>query len=111
MDYYEIWCDLKDSSQDVEFCNAINNYLGYLKAKGLMEGHKIKRRKLGFAPDDWREFNITLEFRDMAQMDEAFNRAASRDAEVEPLHQDVYSRICNAKFGLYRDFPDPVRTA
>jgi hypothetical protein len=111
VDYYEIWCDLRDSSQDVQFCSALDTYLGYLKEKGFLEGHKVKRRKLGFSPDGWGEFNISIEFRDMAQMDLAFNRAATRDPEVEPLHRDVYSRICNTKFALYRDFPDPVRTS
>ncbi|CAN5400257.1 hypothetical protein BH11ARM1_BH11ARM1_00780 [soil metagenome] len=111
MNYYEIWCDLKDpkSDGDLAFCKAVEKYLGYLKSKGLLEGFKIRRRKFGFAPDGFAEFNVSIEFRDLAQMDDAFNRAATRDSEVEPLHREVYSRITNGKFALYRDFPDPVR--
>lgn len=109
MNYYEIWCDLRESSKDLEFCDAVDAYLGYLKGKGLVEDFKIRRRKFGFAPDGFCEFNISIAFKDLAQMDAAFMRAASRDAEVEPLHRDVYSRIVNGRFALYRDFPDEVR--
>lgn len=109
MDYYEIWCDLADSSRDLEFCSAVEAYLGYLKERGLLESFRIRRRKFGFAPDSFPEFNISIGFRDLAQMDAAFNRAATRDAEVEPLHRAVYGAIKNGRFALYRDFPDPVR--
>jgi hypothetical protein len=109
MNYYEIWCDLRDSSKDLDFCDAVNAYLGYLKGKGLVEGFKITRRKFGFAPDGFPEFHISIAFRDLTQMESAFFRAASRDAEVEPLHKAVYNGMTNGKFALYRDFPDEVR--
>ena len=50
MDCYEIWCDLVDSSQDLAFCKAVDNYLGYLKGKGLVENFRVRRRKFGFSP-------------------------------------------------------------
>ncbi len=109
MNYYEIWCDLAPGANDLEFCAAVDAYLGFLRARGLLEGYKIRRRKLGFAPEGFREFNISIECRDLSQLDLAFDRAASRDSEVEPLHRAVYSRVTNSKFALYRDFPDPVR--
>ena len=109
MDYYEIWFDLKESSRDLDLSRAIDAYLGYLRSSGLIEGFRLSRRKLGFGPSDLGEFHLTIETRDMAQLDTAFQRAASRDSEVEPLHGAVYSMVKNARFGLYRDFPDPVR--
>ena len=109
MNYYEIWCDLRDSSKDLEFCDAVNAYLGYLKDKGLVESFRVRRRKFGFAPDNFPEFNISIAFNDLHQMETAFLRAASRDSEVEPLHRAVYSGMTNGKFALYRDFPDEVR--
>ena len=109
MNYYEIWCDLRDTSKDMEFVDAVHAYLGYLKDRGLLESFRIRRRKFGFAPDDWREFNISIAFEDLAQLDKAFLRAATRDPEVEPLHRAVYGAITNGKFALYRDFPDEVR--
>lgn len=110
MNYYEIWCDLADSAQDLEFVDAVESYLGYLKDRGLLEAYTIKRRKFGFAPTGWPEFNISIQFSDLDQLDRAFMRSASRDAEVEPLHREVYSRIVNFKSALYRDFPDRVRS-
>jgi hypothetical protein len=109
MNTYEIWCDLANSSEDLEFCRAVDAYLGYLKSLGTLESFRIRRRKFGFAPDGWAEFNISIEFNDLAQLDSAFNRVAVRDPEVESLHRDVFSRIKNGKFALYRDFPDPLR--
>ena len=29
--------------------------------------------------------------------------------EVVDLHKAVYSKVCNARFALYRDFPDACR--
>ncbi len=109
MDCYEIWCDLIDGRQDMAFCEAVDNYLGYLKARDLIERFRVRRRKFGFSPTDMPEFNVSMEFRDLTQMDAAFGRVAVRDAEIEALHVEVYSRVKNAKFALFRDFPDPVR--
>jgi hypothetical protein len=52
---------------------------------------------------------IQLEFRDLAQLDLAFDRAASRGEPIESLHHAVNSRVQDSLFALYRDFPDPVR--
>lgn len=109
MDTYEIWVDLVPGTKDLEFVDAVHAYLGYLKAQGKLEGFRIRRRKLGFGPDGLGEWNISIEFRDLAQADEAFLRAATRDEQIEGLHAPVYSKVCNYKSGLYRDFPDSVR--
>jgi hypothetical protein len=109
MDYYEIWCNLKNGGADLEFAANVERYLGHLRDKGLIEGYSLKRRKLGFGLPELGEFNITIMTRDLAQLEQAFQRAASRDAEVEPFHQAVYSMVKDARFALYRDFPDAVR--
>lgn len=98
MDYYEIWFDLKDGSRDLDLSTAIADYLGYLQAHVLIERYRLSRRKLGFGPTDLREFHITIETRDLTQLDAAFQRAATRDSEVEPLHAGVYSLVTNARF-------------
>jgi len=109
VDYYEIWFDLKEGSRDLELSRAVADYLGYLDSRGLIEGYRLSRRKLGFGIPEIGEFHITIETRDLAQLETAFQRAASRDSEVEPLHAAVYSLVKNARFALYRDFPDPIR--
>ncbi|MDP6375516.1 MAG: hypothetical protein QF921_10215 [Pseudomonadales bacterium] len=50
-----------------------------------------------------------LEFRDLTQMDAVFALAATRGPDVESIHSEVYSKVQDAKFALYRDFPDEVR--
>lgn len=109
MDCYHIWCDLKDGAQDLRFSANVARYMGYLQERGLIVGYRLTRRKLGFGLPELGEFHIVIETRDLAQLELAFQRAASRDAEVEPLHGAVYASVKNARFALYRDFPDEVR--
>lgn len=109
MDCYEIWFDLKDTSRDLEFCRDLAAYMGHLRERGLIVGYRLTRRKLGFGPSDLGEFHAVIETEDMAQLQRAFDRVATRDPEVEQVHGAVYSAVKNARFALYRDFPDPVR--
>lgn len=74
-----------------------------------MASYRIRRRKFGFGPEALGEFCLTLEFESLAQMDDAFLKAARRSGELEELHRAVYSRVTNYKSGLFRDFPDAVR--
>jgi hypothetical protein len=109
MNSYEIWFNLAPGAKDLEVVAAIESYLGYLKERDLLVSYRIRRRKFGFGPEGLGEFNVTIDFHDLAQLDQAFLRAATRDAEVEPLHHAVFSRVVDFKSGLYRDFPDEVR--
>lgn len=109
MNCYEIWCDLRNGREDLAFCRAVENYLGHLQQKEMLTAFRIRRRKFGFGPDGMPEFNVTMEFETMAQMDAAFDYVATRAEPIESLHAEVYRRIQNSKFALYRDFPDSVR--
>ncbi len=109
MDYYQIWCNIKDSSKDLEFAENVQKYLGFLQKQGKINGFSISRRKLGFGPNDLGEFNICIKTDDLAQLETAFQQVATRKGEVETLHNAVYSAVKDVKFALYRDFPDPVR--
>ncbi len=108
-DRYHIWCDLRDSSRDLEFCRAVDAWLGHLAAQGAIEGWRIGRRKLGLGPPDIGEFHIEIAVRDLAQLDEAFQEAARRRGNPEALHGAVFRAVRNTRFALYRDFPDPGR--
>ncbi|MFW9854741.1 MAG: DUF6614 family protein [Candidatus Thorarchaeota archaeon] len=110
MDYYIIWCDLKNSARDLEFVQSVRTYLGHLQGKELIEGFKITRRKLGFGPNELGEFMLTLAVRNMAQLENTFELVATREGVVEEFHRAVYSAVTNFKAALYRDFPDPIRT-
>jgi hypothetical protein len=109
VDYYQIWCNLKDSARDLEFCAAVREYLGHLQERGLIEGYRLTRRKLGFGPSQLGEFNVAIAVRDLEQLEAAFQRVATRDLEIETLHRAVYSAVRDLAFALYRDFPDAAR--
>lgn len=109
MDIYHIWVNLSDSRQDLDFARAVDAYLGHLKSQGTLEGWRLTRRKLGFGPGELGEFHIQIFARDMAQLDQAFSRAATRSGDVEHLHRAVYRMVTDFRSALYRDFPDSVR--
>ena len=109
MDIYHIWCNLKDGVSDTDFADKVESYFGYLKQQGLIERHRVTRRKLGLGPSSLPEFHLTIEVRGMGQLDEAFGHVASRSDPVEGFHHAVNSLVRDAMFALYRDFPDPFR--
>jgi len=109
MDIYHVWCDLKPGISDLDFSDEIAGYMGQLKSGGLIEGWRLTRRKLGLGPADLGEFHLTIEVKDLAQLDQAFQRVASRTQPVEGFHFGVNSLVRNTRFAHYREFPDPVR--
>lgn len=109
MNLYHVWCDLKPGIGDIAFSERVAAYLGRLKENGLIEDWRLTRRKLGLGPAGLGEFHLMIFVRDLAQLDKAFDRVASRAEPVEGLHFGVNSLVTNATFALYRDFPDPVR--
>ena len=109
MDIYHVWCDLQPGVGDLAFSRAAAAYLGHLQAEGLIEGWRLTRRKLGLAPSGMGEFHLMIEVKNLAQLEAAFQRAASRKEPVEGFHFGVNSLVRNSVFALYRDFPDPVR--
>ena len=111
MVHYDVWCNLKDSSKDLEFTERLSAYLGMMQERGAIEGYSLKRRMLGLGPSELGEFNVTIMLKDLAQLDKAFTAAASRGPGIEPLHKAVYSEVRDLTFGLSRDFPDDVRIA
>jgi len=110
LNYYQIWCNLKDTHTDVEFAAAISAYLGLLQSEGRIEAFSVTRRKLGFGPPELGEFNVTIRARDLVQLESAFDVVAARSGDVEKLHAAVYSMVTDFRSALYRDFRDPQRT-
>lgn len=111
MDVYHIWFDLKDSHRDLEFCDALEKYMAFLHERDLIASHRLTRRKLGLGPEEIGEFHLAIDVRDLAQLDAAFQMAATRSGPIEGPHAAVYSKVRSVKFALYRDFPDSVRNA
>jgi len=109
MDHYHLWFDLRHTGKDLEFCDAVDRYLGRLKEEGLIEGHRLARRKLGFGPAELGEFHIEILTTDMSQLERAFQRVGTRAPDIERLHAAVFSAVTGFRSALYRDFPDTFR--
>ena len=73
-----------------------------------MESYRITRCKMGFRSiADLPEFMILMEFRDMAQMDEAFKRVAPLEGELEVKHKSFNQFVAgDIQHALFRDWPD-----
>ena len=109
MDIYHVWCNLKPGVRDTEFVEGLEHYLDSLKAGQQRVSYRITRAKLGFKPSQLREFHITLDFLDLAQLQAAFECVAARADPIESLHHAVNSKVQDVFFALYRDFPDKTR--
>jgi len=111
VDHYLIWCDLRPGVGDLDLVAALDAWLGRLRDEGRLAGWTLTRRKLGLGPPGLGEFAIDIRCEDLAQLDRAFAAAATRARPYEPDHAAVYSKVQNLAFALYRDFPDPFRSA
>ena len=80
-----------------------------LTGDGAINSARLTRKKLGFAPDGFGDFHAMIEVRDLAQLEAAFGAVSARDEPLESEHFGVNSLVQNARFALYRDFPDPQR--
>ena len=109
MDHYHIWCNLKPGVSDVAFAESVDRYLGELRRAERIAGFRVARRKLGLGPAHLGEFHITVEVRDLAQLESAFREVSTRSGIVETLHAAVNQAARDLTFALYRDFPDPHR--
>lgn len=106
MDSYHIWFNLKNPAEAKEFAGWVDDWVGLLKSRGLAEGHRLQRRKLGFGPRELGEFHLAIDTRDMAQLEQAFQAVISADEETLSVHNSVSHRVKDLTFALYRDWPD-----
>ncbi len=109
MDIYHAWCDLKPGVKDTEFSDGVSTYMEYLEEQGLIARWRLTRRKLGLGLRELGEFHLMIEVKDLAQLEAAFERVATRSEPAEGFHFGVNSLVQNARFALYRDFPDKGR--
>jgi hypothetical protein len=107
MDIYHIWADKDGDISDIEFVNNMRDFLEHLKSEDKMESYRITRCKMGFRSMDIPEWHIMMEFRNMAQMDSAFERVAPLEGELETKHRSFNQFVAdNIQHALYRDWPD-----
>jgi hypothetical protein len=109
MNLYHIWANLRPGVKDLDFVEAVQAYLGYIRQRGHIQSYRITRRKFGFSPPGLGDFHIIIECTNLQQLDDAFLLVATRDGEIEKLHARVYGSVSDFASALYRDFPDDVR--
>ena len=109
MDIYHIWADKDGNISDREFVDNMRDFLEHLKSEGKLETYRITRCKMGFRSMDIPEWHIMMEFRNMAQMDSAFERVAPLEGELETKHRSFNQFVAdNIQHALYRDWPDEL---
>lgn len=108
MDIYHIWCDKTEGIADTDWVQNMKKFLDHLVSENKMQSYRITRCKMGFRSiQDLPEWHIMMEFKNMAQMDEAFNRVAPKEGELENKHKSFNQFVSgNIQHALYRDWPD-----
>ena len=111
MNHYHLFFDLASGKDDLELAKRVKAWLDHLRERGLLDSWRLERRKLGFGIEPLGEFHVDILTEDLVQLDAAFSAVAPREGEPEALHAAVYALVRNFRACLYRDFPDPERSA
>jgi hypothetical protein len=107
-DLYTIWADKEGDISDTDWVNGMKQFFDHLISEDRMLDYRITRCKMGFRSiADMPEWMIIMEFRDMAQMESAFQRVARKQGELEEKHQSFNQFVSgNIQHALFRDWPD-----
>jgi hypothetical protein len=97
--------DLKQDAKALQFASLLDTWLGYLQHHGHIGAWQLCRRKLNLAADAYRDFWLTIEVENLAQLDRAFHGTAGTEEAME-LHARVHDMIASADIALYRPYPD-----
>jgi hypothetical protein len=107
-DLYTIWANKEGDISDIDWVTGMRGFLQHLVDEGKMLSFRITRCKMGFRSiSDLPEWFIIMEFKDMAQIDEAFRRVAPLKGELEDKHRSFNQFVAgNIEHALWRDWPD-----
>lgn len=110
MDLYTIWADKTGDISDLEWVQAMRGFFDQLVSEGKMHSYRITRCKMGFRSiPDLPEWMIIMEFHDMTQLEQAFQRVAPRQGKIEDLHRGFNQFVAdNIQHALFRDWPDDL---
>jgi len=110
MDLYTIWADKEGDISDLDWVNGMRSFFDHLISEGRMESYRITRCKMGFRSiADMPEWMIIMEFRNMAQMEQAFQRVVPQQGELEEKHKSFNQFVSgNIQHALFRDWPDQI---
>jgi hypothetical protein len=107
MDIYHVWADKEGDISDIDWVTNMRKFLDHLVAEDRMVSYRITRCKMGFRSLDIPEWHIMMEFNNMAQMDQAFERVAPLEGELEDKHRSFNQFVSGTiQHALFRDWPD-----
>lgn len=96
MDIYHIWANKDKGISDNTWIKNMEGFLQHLVDEKKMESYRITRCKMGFRSiDSLPEWHIMMEFNNMAQLEEAFQRVAPLEGELEDKHKSFNQFVSN----------------
>jgi hypothetical protein len=107
MDIYHVWADKEGDISDIDWVANMRKFLDHLVSENRMVSYRITRCKMGFRSMDIPEWHIMMEFNNMAQLDQAFERVAPLEGELEDKHRSFNQFVSGTiQHALFRDWPD-----
>ena len=106
-DIYHIWADKRGELSDHEWVAGMRRFLQKLADEKKMNSFRITRCKLGFrSMENMPEWNIQMEFDNMAHLENAFKRVAPKEGELEQDHRSFNQFVGdNIHHALFADYP------
>ena len=85
----------------------MKSFLDHLVSEEKMIDYKIARCKMGFrSVADMPEWQITMMFKDMAQLEDAFKRVAPQEGKLEEKHKSFNQFVADdIQHALFSDWP------
>lgn len=109
MNIYHCMIELKDGARALAFATAVEAWMNYLKAQGLILGWRLMRRKFRLASGAHTDFLLEIDVGGLRDLDDAFAALSNPDEAAERRYDQMHQMIAAINVGLYRPFPDPAR--
>jgi len=106
VNHFHLWCNLKSGVDAREFGDGARELLSYLHEREMIEGYSIARRGFVIAPPELGEFHVTVEFRNLEQMDRTLALVSNGSEEVAEFCQPLAAMIRDVSLAMDKDFPD-----
>lgn len=108
MNIYHCMIELKDGARALAFAAAVEAWMGYLMAQGLILDWRLMRRKFRLASGAHTDFLLEIDVGGLADLDAAFAALSTPEEGAERRYDHMHQMIAQIEVGLYRPFPDPA---
>jgi hypothetical protein len=107
MNLYHCMIELKSGAKALAFAAAAEDWLGSLKARGLIQEWRLMRRKFGLASGRHSDFILEIEVAGMQQLENSFLELGQNASDAdEQRYTRLHDLIASVDIGLYRPYPD-----